>query len=81
MTTKFVAILALAAGLVAGSLLMVQAQTDTKPPPPDPRVQKLLDTNDQILKNQDQILKNQDQMMNDIAEIKKGVFQLRVRSS
>jgi hypothetical protein len=81
MNTKFVAIFALAAGLVAGSLLMVQAQTATTPPPSDSRIQKLLDSNDQILKNQDQILKNQEQMMNDITEIKKGVFQLRVRSS
>ncbi len=80
MNTKFVAIFALAAGLVAGSLLIVQAQTATTPPP-DSRIQKLLDSNDQILKNQDQILKNQEQMMNDITEIKKGVFQLRVRSS
>jgi hypothetical protein len=80
MNTKFVAIFALAAGLVAGSLFMVQAQTTTTSPS-DSRVQKLLDSNDQILKNEDQILKNQEQMMNDITDIKKGVFQLRVRSS
>ncbi len=44
MNTKFVAIFALAAGLVAGSLLMVQAQTATTPPPSDSRIQKLLDS-------------------------------------
>ena len=43
MNTKFVAIFALAAGLVAGSLFMAQAQTQVKPPPPDPRIEKLLD--------------------------------------
>jgi hypothetical protein len=81
MNTKFVAILALAVGLVAGSLFMAQGQTEVKPPPPDPRIQKLLDTNDQILKNQDQILKNQDQMMKDLSDLKEGVLQLRRRSS
>ena len=74
MNTKFAAILALAAGLVAGSLFMAQAQTAPKPPPPDSRIDKLLEQNDQILKNQDQILK-------DLDDLKKGVLQLRYRSS
>ena len=76
MNTKFVAIFALAVGLVAGSLFMAQAQTEPKPalPPPDPRIDKLLDQNEQILKNQDQIMK-------DLSDLKEGVLQLRRRSS
>ena len=74
MNTKFVAIFALAAGLVAGSLFMAQAQTEVKPPPPDPRIDKVIDQNDQILKNQDQIIK-------DLNDLKEGVLQLRRRSS
>ena len=74
MNSKFVAIFALAAGLVAGSLFMVQAQTDTKPAPKDTRIDKLLEENDQILKNQDDIIKRLD-------DLKEGVLQLRRRSS
>ena len=74
MNTKFVAILALAAGLVAGSLFMAQGQTQPKPPPADSRIDKLIDQNEQILKNQDQMIK-------DLDDLKKGVLQLRVRSS
>jgi hypothetical protein len=74
MNTKFAAIFALAVGLVAGSLFMVQAQTPVKPPPPDPRIDKVIDQNDQILKNQDQIIK-------DLNDLKEGVLQLRRRSS
>ena len=50
------------------------AQTQSKPAAPDPRIDKLLDQNEQILKNQDQILK-------DLDDLKKGVLQLRYRSS
>ena len=74
MNAKFVPILALAAGLVAGSLFMAQAQTEVKPPRPDPRIDKVIDQNEQILKNQDQILK-------DLSDLKEGVLQLRRRSS
>jgi len=74
MNTKFAAIFALAVGLVVGSLFMAQAQTEVKPPPPDPRIDKLLEQSDQILKNQDQIQK-------DLSDVKEGVLQLRRRSS
>jgi hypothetical protein len=77
MNTKFVAIFALAVGLVAGSLFMAQAQTETnKPASPstDPRVDKLLEQNDQILKNEDEIIR-------DLNDLKEGVLQLRRRSS
>jgi hypothetical protein len=73
MNAKYVAIFTLAAGLLAGSLFVVQAQTEVKPPVPDHRIDKVLDQNEQILKNQDEILK-------ELADIKKGVLQLRVRS-
>lgn len=74
MNTKFAAIFALAVGLVAGSLFMAQAQTPVKPPPSDPRIDKVIEQNDQILKNQDQIIK-------DLNDLKEGVLQLRRRSS
>jgi hypothetical protein len=74
MNTKFAAIFALAVGLVVGSLFMAQAQTEVKPPPPDRRIDKLLDQSDQILKNQDQIMK-------DLSDVKEGLLQLRRRSS
>jgi hypothetical protein len=74
MNTKFVAIFALAIGLVAGSLFMAQAQTEVKVPPPDQRIDKLMDQSDKILKNQDEILKQ-------LADIKEGVLQVRRRSS
>jgi hypothetical protein len=71
---QYVAVVAVAAALVVGSLFVAEAQTDVKPPPPDPRVDKLIEQNDQILKNQDQIIK-------DLDDLKEGVLQLRRRSS
>ncbi|MGA2140694.1 MAG: hypothetical protein ABSH14_17720 [Verrucomicrobiia bacterium] len=74
MNTKFVPILMLAVGLVAGSLFVAQAQSETKPAPPDTRIDKLLEQNEKILKNQDDILKA-------LTDLKEGVLQLRRRSS
>jgi hypothetical protein len=74
MNTKFVPILALAVGLVAGSLFVAQAQSETKPAPPDARIDKLLEQNEKILKNQDDILKA-------LTDLKEGVLQIRRRSS
>jgi hypothetical protein len=74
MNTKFVAILTLAVGLVAGSLFVAQAQSETKPAAPDARIDKLIEQNTRILKNQDEILKQ-------LADIKEGVLQVRRRSS
>jgi hypothetical protein len=73
MNAKYVAVFTLAAGLIAGSLFVAQAQSDVKPAAADPRVDKLLDQNEKILKNQEEILQ-------DLADLKKGVLQLRVRS-
>jgi hypothetical protein len=74
MNIKYAAIFALAVGLVAGSLFIAQAQSEVKPPPPDTRIDKLLEQNEKILKNQDEILK-------ELADIKEGVLQVRRRSS
>ncbi len=74
MNTKIVAIFALAAGLIAGSFFIAQAQSENKPAALDPRIDKLFEQNEKILKNQDEILKQ-------IAEVKEGVLQLRRRSS
>ena len=51
MNAKYVAIFALAAGLIAGSLFIAQAQSDVKPSAPDSRIDKLLEQNEKILKN------------------------------
>jgi hypothetical protein len=77
MNAKYVATFALAAGLIAGSLFLAQAQSETKPVAPaatDSRIDKLLEQNEKILKNQDEILK-------ELADIKEGVLQVRRRSS
>jgi len=76
MNAKYVATFALAAGLVAGSLFLAQAQSDVKPvaQAPDARIDKLLEQNEKILKNQDEIIKT-------LADIKEGVLQARRRSS
>jgi hypothetical protein len=74
MNIKHVAILALAAGLIAGSLFITQAQGENKPAASDPRIDKLIEQNEKILKNQDEILKQ-------LGELKEGVVQLRRRSS
>ena len=74
MNTKFLPILTLAGGLIAGSLFVAQAQSETKPAPPDARIDKIVDQNDKILKGQDDILKA-------LADLKEGVLQIRRRSS
>ena len=74
MNTKLVAVFALAAGLIAGSLFVAQAQTETKPAPKDTRLDKVIEQNEQILKNQDEMMKRLD-------ELKEGVLQIRRRSS
>lgn len=79
MKTKLLCVLALAGALAAGAI--VTAQTTTKPqsstaakPAGDPRIDKLLEQNEQILKNQQEILQRLD-------TINTGVQQMRRRSS
>lgn len=74
MNTKLVAVIALVVGVVAGSLFIAQAQGQTKSPPADPRIDKIIEQNDKILKNQDEILRQ-------LGELKEGVLQIRRRSS
>lgn len=74
MNIKNVAIFVLAAGLIAGSLFIAQAQSENKPAAADPRIDKLIEQNDKILKTQDEILKQ-------LGEVKEGVLQIRRRSS
>lgn len=74
MNTKHVAIFALAAALIAGSLFIAQAQSENKPAVSDPRIDKLIEQNEKILKNQDEILKQ-------LGEVKEGILQVRRRSS
>ena len=52
----------------------VYAQSESKSAPADPRIDKLLEQNEKILKNQDDILKQ-------LADLKEGVLQIRRRSS
>jgi uncharacterized protein YneF (UPF0154 family) len=76
MNTRLVVIIALAVGVVAGSFFIAQAQGETKaaPAPADPRIDKLIEQNDKILKNQDEILRQ-------LGDLKEGVLQIRRRSS
>jgi len=74
MNTKTVALVVVAAGLIAASLFMATAQAQTKPAGSDPRIDKLIEQNEKILKNQEDIQKQ-------LADIKEGILQLRRRSS
>jgi hypothetical protein len=74
MNTRLVAVAAVAVVVSAGSLFVAHAQTELKAPPADPRIDKLIEQNEKVLKNQDDILKKLDEM-------NKGILQLRVRSS
>ena len=74
MNTKLVAVFVLAAGLIAGSLFVAQAQNVAKPAAPDPRIDKIIEQNEKILKNQDEILRQ-------LADLKEGMLQVRRRSS
>jgi hypothetical protein len=74
MNIKNIAIFVLVGGLIAGSLFIAQAQSENKPAVSDPRIDKLIEQNERILKNQDEILKQ-------LGEVKEGVLQMRRRTS
>lgn len=76
MNNKLIVTLALAVGVVAGSFFITQAQGETKTASAavDPRIDKLIEQNNKILKNQDEILKQ-------LGDLKEGVLQIRRRSS
>jgi hypothetical protein len=65
--------LCVAAAIAAGTFVVAQAQNQPKSPP-DPRIDKLLEQNEQILKNQDAIMK-------ELTTVKEYVNWLRRRSS
>ena len=62
---------AVAALLVAGTFAIAQAPTQPKA---DPRIDKLLEQNEQILKNQGEIMKS-------LADMKESLLILKRRSS
>jgi len=74
MNIKTVALFALAVGLIIGSFFVATAQAQNKPVGADPRIDKLIEQNEKILKNQEEILRQ-------LADVKEGVLQLRRRSS
>jgi hypothetical protein len=75
MKIKHLLVILVMAALYVGSI-MVFAQGDTKPASaqPDPRIDKLLQQNEQILKNQEDIKKQ-------LESLKQDILQLRRRAS
>jgi stress response protein YsnF len=72
---KIVAVFCIVAALAAGTFVLGQAQQNQpKATASDPRLDKLIEQNEQILRNQQEIL-------NQLKDIKEGVLQLRRRSS
>ena len=70
---KKIAVALCIAAAIAGTFVVAQAQNPAKPPP-DPRIDKLLEQNEQILKNQDEIFKT-------LANMKESLLILKRRSS
>ncbi len=73
MKSNILAAAAVAAALFGAGLFLANAQAPVKPPP-DPRIDKLLEQNDRIIKGQEEILKA-------LGDIKEGLLQVRRRSS
>jgi hypothetical protein len=74
MNAKLFVTVAVAALLVAGTFAIAQAPAQPKPAPPDQRIDRLLEQNDQILKNQQDILKQ-------LGDLKESILILKRRSS
>ena len=70
MSKKILALGAVVAVLAVASLVYAQAQAQSQTSKPDPRIDKLLEQNEQILKNQADILKS-------LEELKLGIRQVR----
>ena len=79
MNSKLIIALGVAAGLGIGALSWSQAADQGGAGKPDPRVDKLLEQNELILKNQADILKNQAEMMKSLQQLETGVMSIRRR--
>ncbi len=73
MNSKIVTTILVAGLLLAGGLFYARAEAPGKTTL-DPRIDKLIEQNEKILKNQDQILKA-------LGDLQTGIAQLRRRSS
>lgn len=74
MKTNHLMVVALAALVVAGAWIAT-AQGETKPASQsaDPRIDKLLEQNEQILKNQEEIKKQLDGLKQDVLQLRRRV--------
>ncbi len=81
MKTKLFATIAVAAMLAAGGLAIAQMPGQGQPPKPDPRVQKLLEQNEEILKGQEDIKSQLNDIKSDLADLKESILILKRRSS
>jgi cell division protein FtsX len=78
MNAKTFFAIAAAALLASGAISWSQnSDANTSTAKPDPRIDKLLQQNEEILKNQAELLKNQAQMMKDIEQVQVNVMRLR----
>jgi len=80
MKTKLFATIAVAAMLVGGGLAIAQMPAQS-PPKSDPRIQKLLDQNEEILKNQEDIKAQLSDIKDTLADLKESILILKRRSS
>jgi len=77
MKTNHIVSLCAVALLAAAAMAWGQnAQTAAKP---DPRIDKLLEQNEQILKNQAEMLKNQAEILKQLEQVQTTVTQVRRR--
>lgn len=67
---KMTIALCVAALLAAGTFVLAQSQSPAKPPP-DPRIDKLIEQNEKILKNQEEILKQLDLLQTQLTQVRR----------
>ena len=70
MNHKVLTTLAVAAVIAVGGLFISKASGETKPAS-DPRVDKLIQQNEQILKNQQDIMKTLEQLRTEITQLRR----------
>lgn len=74
MNSKVIATAILAVVIAAGSIVLAQQPSTPAKPVTDPRLDKIIEQNTQIIKSQQDIEKKMD-------ELKEGLLQIRRRSS